>query len=227
MIKSGYTGKAFTATVLPFLFSFCGFWAQVVAQERPNIVWITCEDISPYLGSYGFEQAHTPNLDKLAKRSIQYSHAYANAPVCAVARSTILSGMYASTIGSHQMRSLVRIPEQIPVYPRILKEAGYYCTNNSKKDYNSQYNNDSNLWDESSNNAHYKNKNPDQPFFAVFNITVTHESQLSKERIDYYEENKLIPETSRIDPGDIVLPPYHPDLPAFREDWARFHDLIT
>jgi arylsulfatase A-like enzyme len=227
MMKSRYIGKAFSAAVLSFLFSFYGFWSQIVAQNRPNVLWITCEDISPYLGSYGFEQAHTPNLDKLAKRSIQYSHAYANAPVCAVARSTILSGMYASTIGSHQMRSLVQLPVQIPVYPKIMRDAGYYCTNNSKKDYNSQFNSAPDLWDESSNKAHYKNKNPDQPFFAVFNITVTHESQLSKERIQYYVENKLIPEKPRIDPKDIVLPPYHPDLPEFREDWARFHDLIT
>lgn len=227
MIKLRYIGKPFTAAFFSFLFSFFGFWTQVIAQERPNILWITCEDISPYLGSYGFEQAHTPNLDKLAKRSIQYSHAYANAPVCAVARSTILSGMFASTIGSHQMRSLVELPEQIPVYPKILRDAGYYCTNNSKKDYNSQYNNDPDLWDESSNKAHYKNKKGLKPFFAVFNITVTHESQLSKERIDYYVENKLIPAKPKIDPKDIKLPPYHPDLPSFREDWARFHDLIT
>lgn len=196
-------------------------------HERPNVLWITCEDISPYLGSYGFVQAHTPNLDRLAKRSIRYTQAYANAPVCAVARSTILSGMYASSIGTHQMRSKVPLPEEIPVYPKLLRDAGYYCTNNSKKDYNSPYNNDPELWDESSNTAHYKNRKADQPFFAVFNLTVTHESQLSKERIDHYVENEMIPEKPRIDPADIQLPPYHPDLPEIREDWARFHDLIT
>ena len=114
MMKSRYIGKAFSAAFLSFLFSFYGFWSQIVAQERPNILWITCEDISPYLGSYGFEQAHTPNLDKMAKRSIQYSHAYANASVCAVACPTILSGMYASTIGSHKMGSLVQSHENYP-----------------------------------------------------------------------------------------------------------------
>ncbi|MBD3630011.1 sulfatase-like hydrolase/transferase [Cyclobacterium sp.] len=201
--------------------------AQETPTDRPNVLWITCEDISPYLGSYGFAQAHTPNLDKLAKRAIQFSNAYANAPVCAVARATILSGMYASTTGTHQMRTRVQLPEQIPAYPKILREAGYYCTNNSKKDYNSNFINDPELWDESSNEAHYKNRAADQPFFAVFNLTVTHESQLSKQRIDHYVENEMIPEKPRIDPADIQLPPYHPDLPEIREDWARFHDLIT
>jgi arylsulfatase A-like enzyme len=125
-------------------------------NQRPNILWITCEDISPYLGCYGFEQAQTPNLDRLAEKGIRYTHAYANAPVCAVARSTILSGMYASTIGTHQMRSRIQLPAEIPVYPKILREAGYYCTNNSKKDYNSNYENDNTIWDESSNKAHYQ-----------------------------------------------------------------------
>lgn len=204
-----------------------GALALETPPDRPNVLWITCEDISPYLGSYGFAQAHTPNLDKLAKRSIRYTHAYANAPVCAVARSTILSGMYASTIGTHQMRSLIPLPDEIPAYPQLLREVGYYCTNNSKKDYNSPYNNDPELWDESSNAAHYKNRGAEQPFFAVFNITVTHESQLSENRIYHYVENNLIPQKPRIDPREIELPPYHPDLPEIREDWARFHDLIT
>ena len=195
--------------------------------DRPNILWITCEDISPYLGSYGFEQAHTPNLDKLAQMSIRYSNAYANAPVCAVARATILSGMYASTTGTHHMRSRVQLPEEIPAYPKILRQEGYYCTNNSKKDYNSNYENDHSLWDESSNTAHYKNRKEGQPFFAVFNNMVTHESQLSEDRIRHYVANELIPEKPRIHPEDINLPPYHPDLPEIREDWARLHDLIT
>lgn len=196
-------------------------------QERPNILWITCEDISPYLGCYGFSQAHTPNLDRLAERGIRFTHAYANAPVCAVARSTILSGMYASSIGTHQMRSRMQLPPEIPVYPAILRQAGYYCTNNVKKDYNSQYENDHSLWDESSNKAHYRNRKPGQPFFAVFNNTVTHESQLAATRINYYRENRMIPDKPRVSPADIQLPPYHPDLPEIREDWARLHDLIT
>lgn len=195
--------------------------------ERPNILWITCEDISPYLGSYGFDQALTPNLDRLAARGIRYTHAYANAPVCAVARATLLSGMYASTLGTQHMRSRPQLPPQIPAYPRLMRQAGYYCTNHSKEDYNSSFLRDSTLWDESSNGAHWKNAPAGKPFFAVFNITVTHESQLSQENIDKYLERKEIPAQPRVHPDSIELPPYHPDLPEVRTDWARFHDLIT
>ena len=194
---------------------------------KPNILWITCEDISPYLGSYGCKEAQTPHLDKLANNGIRYTRAYANAPVCAVARSTILSGMYASTIGTHQMRSYVQLPEEIPAYPKILQNAGYYCTNNSKKDYNSVFEQDTTLWNESSNKAHYKNKKEGQPFFAVFNIGVTHESRLDEKHIQTFIKNGQIPEKTRINPADIQLPPYHPDVPEIRQDWARLHDLIT
>ena len=196
--------------------------------EKPNILWITCEDISPYLGSYGFEHAKTPNLDTLAANGIRFTKAYANAPVCAVARSTILSGMYASTLGTHQMRSAPQLPESIPAYPKLLRESGYYCTNNVKTDYNSSFENDKHtLWDETSRKAHWKNRPKGKPFFSVFNITVTHESQLSPDRIAEYIDRKEIPENPRVDPEQIELPPYHPDVPDVRKDWARLHDLIT
>lgn len=196
-------------------------------QEKPNVLWITCEDISPYIGSYGFKQAHTPNLDQLAKQGMRYTNAYANAPVCGVARVTLLTGMYAPSLGAHNFRTITQLPENIPAYPNVLKAAGYYCTNNFKKDYNSSYQNDMSLWDESSNKAHYKNNKDGQPFFSVFNITTTHESQLNKDKIKGYIERQEIPKAPRINPSDIQLPPYHPDVPEVREDWARFYDLIT
>jgi arylsulfatase A-like enzyme len=200
------------------------------AQERarPNILWIVCEDISPYLGCYGFEQAHTPNLDRLASDGVRFTRAYANGAVCAVARSTLLTGMYATAIGTHPMRCRTQLPATIPAYPKLLKAAGYYCTNNSKKDYNSSFENDNTLWDESSGKAHWKNRQPGQPFFAVFNIGTTHESQLAVARIQRnYVQKGLIPATPRIPQADIKLPPYHPDLSDIREDWSRLHDLIT
>ena len=211
-------------TITLFLFAV---GASALAADRPNILWITCEDISPYLGCYNCPEAQTPNLDRLAERGIRYTRAYANAPVCAVARSTLLTGMYSTTIGTHQMRSYVQLPSSIPAYPKILRKAGYYCTNNSKKDYNSNFSNDKELWNESSGKAHWKNRKEGQPFFAVFNFTVTHESQLSPNRIRQYVARKQIPPTPRIDPKEIKLPPYHPDLPEIREDWSRLHDLIT
>jgi arylsulfatase A-like enzyme len=201
------------------------FYGQ--SQDKPNILWITCEDISPYIGAYGFEEAHTPNIDKLAHQGLLYTNAYANAPVCGVARATLLTGMYAPTIGAHNMRTITPLPNNIPAYPKVLKKAGYYCTNNFKKDYNSSYQNDNTLWSESSKTAHYKNRKAGQPFFSVFNITVTHESQLNSDKIDGYVARGEIPKRPRINPSNIALPPYHPDVPEIREDWARFHDLIT
>lgn len=200
---------------------------SAVAAERPNILWITTEDITPYLGCYGCPEAQTPHLDKLAAHGVRYTRAYANAPVCAVARSTLLTGMYASTTGTHQMRCRTQLPEVIPAYPKLLRRAGYYCTNNSKTDYNSNFLNDKELWDECSKRAHWKNRTSGQPFFAVFNFETTHESQLSTPSIRKYIEAKKIPAEPRVNPKEIKLPPYHPDLPEIRQDWARLHDLIT
>ena len=186
-----------------------------LTRPLPNILWITCEDISPYLGCYGDKNATTPNLDKLASEGTLYSNAYANAPVCSPARFTIISGMYASSAGTHHMRSTNKIPENIRFYPEYLREVGYYCTNNSKTDYNCKGYGE--LWNESSRTAHYKNRKPGQPFFAIFNLTITHES-----RIHRYDPNNLVH-----NPSQMELPPYHPDLPEVRNDWARLYDNIT
>ncbi len=211
--------------VLPLLLAAS---CAALAGEKPNILWITCEDISPYLGSYGCAEAHTPNLDKLAEHGIRFTRAYSNAPVCGVARSTLLTGMYAGSLGTHHMRSYRQLPDSIPAYPRIFKDAGYYTTNNVKTDYNSSYEiTKADLWNETSGKAHWKFRRPGQPFFAVFNITTTHESQLADRRIREYVRRGEIPGKPRIDPKGIALPPYHPDLPEIREDWARLHDLIT
>jgi arylsulfatase A-like enzyme len=209
--------------VLLFLLALSG----AAAADRPNFLWLTCEDISPYLGCYGVKEARTPNLDRLAAEGLRYTRAYANAPVCAVARSTLLTGMYSPTLGTHHMRSVVQLPPQIPAYPKVFRAAGYYCTNNSKKDYNSNFERDATLWDESSVQAHYRKRPAGQPFFAVFNHTVTHESQLAAGRIAAYVKSGQLPAEPRVNPADIVLPPYHPDLPEIRQDWARLHDLIT
>jgi len=125
------------------------------------------------------------------------------------------------------MRSHVQLPDSIPAYPKIFREAGYYCTNNSKEDYNSNFIRNPAIWNESSKTAHYKNRPPGQPFFAVFNITITHESQLDRERVSKYVDKRQIPPpTPRVNP-DTLQPPYHPDLPEVREGWARLHDPIT
>ena len=220
-----------TRHVLAILFVMVQFNAELHAEptERPNILWLVCEDISPYLGCYGDQQAHTPNLDQLASQGVLFTRAYSNAPVCAVARSTLLTGMYASTIGTQHMRSRPVVPDSIPVYPRLLRQAGYYTVNKNKTDYNSlnlEEDKDT-FWDETKGPQTLKTLPKNKPFFAVFNTAVTHEGQIRPDREEKYVERGDIPESPRIPPQEIKLPPYHPDLPEIRHDRARFYDQIT
>lgn len=189
---------------------------SLFAAERPNILWLTSEDNSPYLGCYGDPQAHTPYLDQLAKEGVRYRNAFANAPVCSAARSTLITGMHAPSAGLHNHRSRVAIPDTMKLYPELLRRAGYYCTNNSKTDYN--FPNRPNIWDESSRQAHYRNRKPGQPFFAIFNSTTSHESQVAP------KPNKR---EFRIPPEKFQLPPYHPDTPEIRRDWSNYYDQVT
>ena len=88
-----------------------GFWSLSSAGEaRPNILWLSAEDHGPHLGCYGDAYAVTPNVDAFAGRSLRYTHAISTAPVCAPARTTIISGMYAPALGAHHMRSEVARP---------------------------------------------------------------------------------------------------------------------
>ena len=205
------------------------------AEERPNLLWLSCEDISPHLGCYGCEDAITPTLDRLAAEGVRFEQAFASAPVCAPNRSCVISGVYASALGSHHMRSggagnsssaKPVLPEEVVPLPALLRQAGYYCTNNSKEDYN--FETALQLWDESSKRAHWRNRpEPNQPFFAVFNYTGTHESMVraTPEKIKWVTRD-LKPDQRR-DPAHVAVPPYHVDAPATRRNWANYHELIT
>ena len=194
--------------------------------EKPNILWITTEDISQNLGCYGDKYVHTPNLDAFASQGVQYNNMFSTAPVCAPARSSIITGMYSSSIGSHHMRCSGKFPEEFKYYPQYLREAGYYCTNNSKEDYNLEYNSQE-IWDESSKTAHWRNRNnPSQPFFAIFNLLETHESKTN--RLDsYIEVTEIIKPDEFTKPGNISVPPYFPDTEKVRELLARYYSNIT
>jgi arylsulfatase A-like enzyme len=190
----------------------CG--GQPEADFRPNILWITSEDNGQHLGAYGDAFARTPNLDRLAARGMIYSHAWSNAPVCAPARTAVISGMYPTATGSEHMRSLTRLPADMKFYPGYLREAGYYCTNNVKEDFNLEK--PEGTWDESSNRAHWRNRRPSQPFFAIFNFTSTHEGRIRSR-----------PHTPVSDPAKVPIPAYHPDTPEVRADWAQYYDMLT
>lgn len=204
-------------------------WAlQSTADEsttsRPNILWLSAEDICPMLGCYGDSYAHTPNLDRFATEGIRYTHAYAHAPVCSPARSGIITGVYPSTLGSHQHRSRITLPTDIRCFTEYLRKAGYYCSNNDKKDYN--FREPPEAWDESSKNAHWRKRAPGQPFFSVFNFGICHESVLHKTEAELDEVRKKWG-VERHDPAKARIPAYHPDIPEFRDDWARYYDSLT
>ncbi|KAA5540027.1 sulfatase-like hydrolase/transferase [Roseiconus nitratireducens] len=200
--------------VIALLSLFCV--TSIAAEStRPNILWITSEDNGQQLGCYGDSYADTPNLDKLAETSLRYRTCWSNAPVCAPARTTIIAGMYATSTGGQHMRSGVALPDDVQLYPKILRDAGYYCTNHTKTDYNFTRNDVG--WHDSSRKASYKNRpTEDTPFFAVFNITVSHESKI-----------RTRPHTLVHDPSEAPLPAYHPDTPEVRHDWAQYYDKVT
>lgn len=196
-----------------------------VSKEKPNILWITCEDISPFLGCYGDTYAITPNLDKLAREGIMYTQAFATGPVCAPSRSCLITGVYATSLGTQHLRSEVKLPEKIKCFPPYLRAAGYYCSNNYKKDYNFV---DVGVWDESSREAHWRKRKFGQSFFSVFNFVSTHQGQINGSDEEFLANygSKLTPE-ERHDPAKVPLPPHYPDTPFVRKIWARYYDLIT
>ncbi len=193
------------------------------AAERPNILWITSEDNGCYLGCYGDSLARTPNIDRLARDGVLFQNCFSNAAVCAPARQTLISGMYATSIGGQHMRSQATFPEGVSFFPKLLREAGYYTTNNSKTDYNGGPAGGgkqaiAEAWDESSRKAHWRNRSQGEPFFSVFNFGESHESRLFPAR---WKDRD--PQT---DPAAVQLPAYLPDVPEIRRDMARYYDCL-
>ncbi|MFW6125229.1 MAG: sulfatase-like hydrolase/transferase [Pirellulales bacterium] len=193
--------------------------------DRPNILWISCEDISADLGCYGDRYARTPNIDRLAAEGVRYTRVFTCAPVCAPNRSGIITGMWPTTIGTHHMRCRAVPPPYVRCFTEYLREAGYYCTNNVKTDYN--FDSPATAWDESSRSAHWRTAPDGRPFFAVINLTTTHESQIRTADDVFARRTASLAPGERHDPAEADLPPYYPDTPVVRRDWARYYDLIT
>jgi N-sulfoglucosamine sulfohydrolase len=200
------------------------------SQKQPNILWISTEDMNPHLGCYGDKVAETPNIDRLASQGIRYTNVFTTAAISAPCRAGIITGMYQTSIGCMHMRTTsyrrsvdnpieftAVPPHYVKAFTEYLRTTGYYCTNNSKTDY--QFSKDpvpASIWDECSQSAHYKNRSDkDQPFFAVFNYLGTHESQ-------NWDISKI-----KTDPKKIVVPPYYPDNELIRRTMAKMYDNIA
>ena len=207
---------------------------------RPNILWILIEDSSPDIGAYGDPYARTPRLDRLATEGVRFTRAFSTAPVCAPSRSTLFTGMYASSVGTLHMRSTGVPPPYVKGVGEYLRAAGYFTLNRSKTDYNisATPTEDGNggllsqtvplgVWDESSPDAHWRHRAAGQPFFAVISPQVTHESRLFRSADEFAKEAVHLKASDRHDPARAVLPPYYPDTPVARANWARYYDAWT
>jgi arylsulfatase A-like enzyme len=193
----------------------CAAAAQTAA-ERPNILWLTCEDSNiTWIGCYGNPHAETPSIDRLAKEGFQYMHAYANAPVCAPSRSTWITGMLAISNGTFPMRSRNEIPhDRIRYYPDYLRANGYYTGNDNKTDYNIGGRPDQACWD-NPGGIKWAELKHNQPFFQVVNFFESHESRAQGDVENTFH-----------DPADTRLRAYHPDLPDVRKNYAKYHDAV-
>ncbi|WP_208588561.1 sulfatase-like hydrolase/transferase [Gracilibacillus suaedae] len=213
---------------------------MVNQKKRPNILWISIEDTSPRFGCYGDNLAHTPNIDKLASQGRTYTNAFSTSGVCAPSRSSIITGMYQTAIGTHHMRTAHQNkytpelptpyeavpPAYVKTFTEYLRTEGYFCTNNFKTDY--QFEPPLSAWDENGHHAHWRHRETNQPFFSVFNPMLTHESSMWADWIrnsHYSESDKLKFEIT--DPEKVEVPPYLPDTPKTREAIATQYNRIA
>lgn len=202
----------------------CSAPAEKKTLTKPNIIWLIAEDISPALGCYGDSLATTPNLDKLASTGVVFTNAWSTAPICAPSRSCLISGLYATSLGTQHLRSEVNFPAQLKRLPELLKESGYFTTNRDKTDYNFSAEGMFDHW--SSETTPWRHRQVGQPFFSFINIGPSHEGTVNN--LETYKNltKDLAPELFH-DPDKIKLPPYYPDSHETRDVWAHYYDILT
>lgn len=206
--------------LLAILAAILSLGSAATAADKPNFVWLISEDNSKhYLRLFDEHGAPAPHIEKLAAEGLVFEHAFSNGPVCSVARTTLITGCYAPRIGTqfHRRSVLVPLPDGLRMFPAYLREAGYYTTNNQKKDYNAIEG--AGVWDESSGRATWRNRRDGQPFFHMQSFGTTHESSLHFSRGDMEQPTET-------DPASVFIAPIHPDTPTFRYTVARYHDRI-
>ena len=215
---------------------------------RPNILLMLVEDLGPRIGAFGDAVARTPNLDRLAREGVRYTHVFASAGVCAPSRAALITGMHQTSITAQHMRTSVYAwadgtgrrgyeatpPAFVKAFPELLRAAGYYTINNSKTDY--QFGSPFTIWDENGVDADWINRADGQPFFAMYSQQVTHESGLfgpdgiakqgaAVPALQASEARRAaLPHRTR--PEDVVVPPYYPDTPVVRSQIAQQYDNV-
>ena len=184
------------------------------ARSRPNILWIVSEDNNPFIRAYGDQLARTPTIDALAASGVLFTRTYSNAPVCAPSRFGILTGVYPESCApANQMRAVAKLPKDFKPYPQLMREAGYFCTNNAKTDYNCDVD-PAAIWDVQGVDAHWRKRKDARPFMAVFNLDTTHESKIFSTT------------TGAVTPEMVTLPAFLPDRPEIRQDYASYYNLM-
>ena len=201
-------------------------------DQKLNILWIYVEDISPDLGCYGNELAHTPFLDQMAEQGILYSNAITPAPVCSPIRSALITGVMQTTLGLHNHHSsrtessAIYLPDSIQTIPEILKHAGYFTFNHGKDDYNFWYQREDlysgsyrrhGLYGNSGLEVDWNDRSdPSQPFFGQIQL------RGGKHIFAENFQDKLT--APKVDRSKVKLPPYYPQDSIFVEEWARYLD---
>lgn len=210
--------------IVPILLLLCSM--PSVSQERPNILLLVAEDLSPRIGSYGDPVATTPSLDQLAEQAVRYTRAFTTAGVCAPSRAALMTGMHQVSFGAQHMRASTRgyltvPPAEVKAFPELMRAAGYYTFTNQKLDY--QFSDlfagtgPFTIWDAEGDGTSWQGRGEDQPFFGLINLLETHESRLRQE---WRDEENVLPEKVT-DPDAVILPPYYPDTPEVRSDLAK------
>ena len=211
------------------------------SQNKPNIIWLVCEDQSPeFFSIYGNTTIKLPSIEALRADSVMYTNFYSPSAVCSPSRSAIITGMYPTTLGTHNMRAYnegrksnqpqLNIPSYSPKFPTkikpftiALRNAGYYCINSGKEDYNFKISKDA--WDKTCSYCqgkekaaiHWRFRPKNKPFFAIFNFQITHEAQI------WHQANKPV----FVDVSKVEVPPIFPDDSITRKDLAiNYSNLI-
>ncbi|QZE14984.1 sulfatase [Halosquirtibacter laminarini] len=213
-----------------FMLTIIWIWSfQLIAQEKPNILWITIEDTSPqFIGCYGNKDAQTPAIDKLASEGVLFNNAFSTGTVCSPSRTAIITGVKTYETGTGNHRSAIPIPDYIKGFPYYLQKQGYYTSNNSKTDYNVKNERAfiAACWDESSPNAGWWKRAKGQPFFAVYNFMDSHQSRTMTNTYEWYEDHVLKNVKNPIGENEFDMPPFYKDSPAMRKQFARVYNSI-